>query len=86
MFPAAVTAIVGLIDWKALLKKCANDSAAGVAKAGGAGFLRLLQPDEGEKAVKQAVLLFTEEFLKELEDKLDLSAALEGYQDQLRRR
>ncbi len=81
---AAAIALAGKIKWKALLEKCAGDAATDVAKAGKARFLRFLQPGESEKIAKRAVLLFSEEFLKELEDKSPLSSALPAYQDQLK--
>ncbi|MGA2147296.1 MAG: HEAT repeat domain-containing protein [Bryobacteraceae bacterium] len=82
---AAAAAIVGAVDWREVAKKLAGDAATDAAKAGQRSLLRLLRPDEREKAAKQAIGLFTEEFLKELDDKTPLSAAVPGYRDQLQR-
>jgi predicted NACHT family NTPase len=81
---AAVTALVASIDWKEIFKKFVGDSAKDLAKAGRASFLRRLQPDESQKLVKQAVVLFSEEFLKELIDKAPESS-IPGFHDQLKR-
>jgi hypothetical protein len=43
-----------------------------------------LQPSAREKAAKQAIELFTEEWNKELEDKRAFGAALPGYREQLK--
>lgn len=82
--PTAVTIVAGLIDWKAFLKKCVGDAAAGIAGVGRTRFLRHIQADEDRKIARQAVVLFTEEFFKELDDKSPLSYAIRGYQDQLK--
>jgi hypothetical protein len=78
---AAVAAVLRLIDWKKLAEKAFTAS----AEAGGKSLLKRLFPDERQKAAKQAITLFTEEFLKELDDKSPLTAALPGYQQQLGR-
>ena len=69
---AAVTTIVGIVDWKEVAKKLAGDAATDAAKAGRRNLLQRLQPDTSQKAAKQAVELFTEEFVKELDDKCPL--------------
>ena len=81
---AGVTIIVGLIDWKAILNKCLGDAAANMAKVGRTHFMRHLQPDDRQKVARRAIVLFSEEFLKELDDKSPLSCAISGYQDELR--
>jgi predicted NACHT family NTPase len=82
---AAAAAIVGAVNWKEVARKLAGDAVTDAARAGQRSLLRLLRPDEREKAAKQAIGLFTEEFLKELDDKTPLSAAIPGYRDQLQR-
>jgi hypothetical protein len=82
---AAVTTIVGIVDWKEVAKKLAGDAATDAAKAGRRNLLRRLQPDTSQKAAKQAVELFTQEFLKELDDKCPLDSAIPGYHHQLQR-
>ena len=49
------------------------------------GLLERLTPDEREKSAKNAIQLFIEEFLIELEDKTPLSSSIPGYHDQLKR-
>jgi predicted NACHT family NTPase len=87
MDPVSLTAaaIVGIVDWKALAGKIASDAVTDAAKAGRKNLLQRLQPDARQKAAKQAVELFTEEFLKELDDKCPLTAAIPGYHLQLQR-
>lgn len=81
----AVTAVTGLIDWRTIAQKFVGDTAAEISKAGRARFLRHCKPSETEEIAKQAVLLFTEEFLKELDDKAALSVAIPGYYGELKR-
>ena len=78
---AAASAILALVDWKKVVNGLANDAASKGAKS----LLGRLKPDEREKAAKQAIALFVEEFLRELEDKTPLTSAVPGYQDQLKR-
>jgi predicted NACHT family NTPase len=47
--------------------------------------IRWLDAKPREKATKQAIKLFAEEWNKELEDKCQLTGALAGYRDQLKR-
>lgn len=56
----------------------------GVGK-GAKALLGQLRADEREKAAKEAVRLFVQEFVGELEDKTPLSSAVPGYRDQLKR-
>jgi hypothetical protein len=81
----AAVAILHSLNWSEIWKKFATDSASEVGKYGRTSLLRRLQPDEQQKVATKAIELFTEEFLKELEDKSPLSAALPGYHDQLKR-
>jgi hypothetical protein len=53
------------------------------ASAGFRGLLHRLQPTVREKAARQAVRLFAEEWARELEDKCRFEAAIPGYLDQL---
>jgi hypothetical protein len=82
---AAVAAIFGIVDWNAVGKRIGGDIATDSARAGRRIVLRHLQSDDRTKATKQAIALFTEEFLKELEDKSIFSAAKPGYLDQMKR-
>jgi len=81
----AVTTIVGTVDWKEVARKIAGDAATDAAKAGRKNLLQRLQPDPRQKAAKQAVEIFTEEFLRELDDKCPLASAIPGYCQQLQR-
>ena len=74
-------AVLGLVDWKKVAQAVATDAAGKGAK----GLLGRLKPDEREKAARKAIELFAEQFLGELEDKADLSSAIPGYHDQLKR-
>jgi hypothetical protein len=77
----AASALIASIDWKKILKSLATDAAAKGTRC----LLERFKQDEREKAAKQAIQLFAEEFLAELEDKTPLSSAIPGYHDQLRR-
>jgi hypothetical protein len=77
----ASSTLIATIDWKKIFKGLATDAASKGAKR----LLDRFKPDEREKAAKEAIRLFAEEFLTELEDKTPLSAAVPGYHDQLRR-
>jgi hypothetical protein len=85
MEPLTVAALLALVDWKAVAKKLATDSATTLGKSARASLLQRFLPDQREQAARHALRLFTEEFLRELEDKSPLSAALPGYRDQLKR-
>jgi hypothetical protein len=85
MDPITIAAIVGALNWKDVGQKLASEAATGAAKAGGKSHWHRLKPGEREKAAKRAIELFSEEFLKELDDKSPLSAATPGYRDQLER-
>ncbi len=74
-------AIVQLIDWKGLFKHLSDDA----AKEGAKQLLKHLKRDHRENAARQAIELFIEEWLLELEDKTPLGAAVPGYKDQLKR-
>ncbi len=74
-------AIVQLIDWKGLFKHLSDDA----AKEGAKQLLKHLKPGAREKAARQAIELFIEEWLLELEGTNFLSAAVPGYKDQLKR-
>ena len=82
---AAAAAIGKMVDWKAVAGKVAGDSANKAALAGRDSLLHRLQPDPRQKAARQAIELFIEEFLKELDANCPLTAAIPGYRDQLRR-
>ncbi|MBV8729698.1 MAG: HEAT repeat domain-containing protein [Acidobacteriia bacterium] len=78
-------AVLGLVDWKSLFKKFAEDSISSGLKSGRDGLLRRLKPTERERVAREAVGIFTREFLQELDDKNPFSAALEGYEEGLKR-
>ena len=77
----AASALLAQVDWKKVLKGLATDSASKGAKS----LLAHLKPDDRDKTAKQAIGLFVQEFLTELEDKTPLSIAIPGYKDQLKR-
>lgn len=82
MGPITVAAaVLSPIDWGSLSKKFAEDSISSGLKSERDSLLRRFQPTERENAAREAVRLFTHEFLQELDDKKLLSAAREGYQD-----
>jgi hypothetical protein len=74
-------AVLSSVDWKKVLNNFATDAAGRGAK----GLLSRLKPDERGRSAKQIVEIFIEEFAGEIEDKTPLSAAAQGYQDQLKR-
>ena len=76
-----VTAVMAAVDWKKVFKNLATEAAGKGAKR----LLNRLKPDEREIAAKHTIELFVEEFMGELEDKTPLSAAVEGYRDQVAR-
>jgi hypothetical protein len=78
---AAASAVVAVLDWKAIAKGLANDAISKRLKS----LLERLTPNEREKSAKNAIQLFVEEFLIELEDKTPLSSSVPGYDDQLKR-
>lgn len=80
----ATSAILASVDWKSIGKQLLGDGVKDGAKTGGKTLLRWLKDDDREKAAKKAVELFVEAFLRELEDKIDLSAALPGFKTQLK--
>jgi hypothetical protein len=75
-----VTAVLALVDWKKVLKSLATDA----VDRGTKSLLSRLKPDERERSAKRVVEIFVEEFEGELDDKTPFSAAVQGYQDQLR--
>jgi hypothetical protein len=77
----SATTILALVDWKKAIGGLATDE----VRTGAKSVLGRLLPNEREKATKEAIKLFVEEFLAELDDKTDLTSSLPGYQDQLRR-
>ncbi len=69
----------------ASVEKLLQSLATEAVKSRFKGFFKHLEPDASEKAARQAIKMFAEQFLLELQDKLDLTSSLEGYQDQLTR-
>ena len=67
----------------ASVEKLLQSLATEAVKSRFKGFFKHLEPDDREKAARQALRMFAEQFLLELHDKLDLTSSLEGYQDQL---
>jgi hypothetical protein len=78
---AAASAVLSLVDWKNVAEGLANDAAGDTIK----NLLGRLKPSEREKRARQALGIFTEEFLSELEDKTPLASAIPGYRNQLKR-
>jgi HEAT repeat protein/energy-coupling factor transporter ATP-binding protein EcfA2 len=76
----ATAAILALIDWKKVIESASSDT----MREGTKGLLGRLKPSERERTAKIAIKLFIEEWCGELEDKAPLSAALSGYEDQLK--
>jgi hypothetical protein len=77
----AASQILKLVDWKEVFNGLVGDA----TREGAKGFFRHLKPNDREQATRQAIALFVEEWLSELEDKTPLSRALPGYRDQLKR-
>jgi len=75
-----VAAVFALVDWKKVFKNIATSA----AEKGTKNLVSQLKPDERERSSKHMVELFVEQFVQELEDKSPLSAAVEGYRDQLK--
>ena len=69
----------------ASVEKLLQSIATEAVKSRFKGFFKHLEPDASEKAARQAIKMFAEQFLLELHYKLDLTGSLEGYQDQLTR-
>jgi predicted NACHT family NTPase len=62
------------IKWDKIDERVETDAASGIAKI----LIRRLQPDDRKRASREAIALFIEEFHRELEAKLDLSANFDG--------
>lgn len=61
----------------------AEESLSGSLKSGRDSLLRRFKTADCENVAREVVAIFTAEFLKELDDKSPLSAAIEGYQRDL---
>jgi hypothetical protein len=72
--------VLALVDWKKVFKNLAT----GAADKGTKNLVGRLKSDERERSSKHVMELFVEQFVQELEDKSPLSAAVEGYRDQLK--
>jgi predicted NACHT family NTPase len=81
------TTILSNLPWQKILSSVAEDQIKSTPKSGlqttTKKLLSLLPPTEQEKSLRLTLQLFTESFLTELDDKLDLQAALPRYKDQL---
>jgi hypothetical protein len=84
-FTLSVGAVLALVDWKKVATSVVTEGASRGAKGLTARVFARVLPDEQEKLARAAIGLFTEEFLRELEGTTALSAAMEGYGDQLKR-
>jgi hypothetical protein len=80
MVPLTITAILASPKVKDAIQTLAKDAFSAGKKA----LIHYLQPTAREKAAKQALQLFAEEWNKELEDKCEFTSALDGYRDQLK--
>ena len=78
---AAANHILDLVDWHKVAESLATDTVRDAAKT----LLNRLKPAARREAAQQAIALFVEEFHRELEDKVPLTAALPGYDDQIKR-
>jgi predicted NACHT family NTPase len=78
---SAAAQILRLVDWHKVAESLATDGVRDGAK----GLLKRLKPAGRDEAARQAITLFVEEFHRELEDKLPLTAALPAYDDQIKR-
>src|ERR1019366_7079061 len=78
---SAAAQILRLVDWRKVAESLATDGVRDGAK----GLLKRLKPAGRDEAARQAIALFIEEFHRELEDKLPLTAALPAYDDQIKR-
>jgi predicted NACHT family NTPase len=78
---AAANHILHLVDWPKVAEGLATEGVRDTAKS----LLNRLKPAARREAAQQAIALFVEEFHRELEDKVPLTAALLGYDDQIKR-
>ena len=78
---AAASQVLKLVDWKGVFKSLIGDA----AREGTKSLLSYLKPSDRERAARQSITLFAQEWYSELEDKTPLSSALPGYRDELKR-